>query len=126
MFRVSNKEFEDLINQSLDELPKKYVSRLNNIAIVTQDTPTEEQRKQLHLHNNQTLYGLYEGIPLTQRGSGYNLVVPDKITIFKEPIEADVNSFSQLKQQIKHTLWHEMAHFFGLGHSRIHKLDGTK
>jgi len=126
MFRVSDKEFEDLINQSLDELPKKYVSRLNNIAIVTQDTPTEEQRKQLHLHNNQTLYGLYEGIPLTQRGSGYNLVVPDKITIFKEPIEADVNSFSQLKQQIKHTLWHEMAHFFGLGHSRIHKLDGTK
>lgn len=126
MFHVTDNQFEELINQSLDELPQKYISKLNNVAIVTQDQPTEEQRLRLHLHNNQTLYGLYEGIPLTQRGSGYNLVIPDVITIFKGPIETGANSFSELKEQIKHTLWHEIAHFFGLGHSRIYKLDGTQ
>ncbi len=125
MFIVTNKEFEALINQSLDELPKKYVTRLDNLAITVEDEPSEEQRQKLHLHFGQTLYGLYEGIPLTQRGIGYNLVLPDKITIFKKPLEQSSSSYDDLKAQVKHTLWHEIAHFFGLDHERIYRLDGT-
>lgn len=125
MFKVSDKEFEELINQSLDELPRKYISRLDNVAIVIEDEPTLDQRKKLLLQNNQTLFGLYEGIPLNKRGSSYSLVLPDKITIFKLPIEASAESLPQLKEQIKHTLWHEIAHFFGLDHERIYRLDGT-
>ncbi len=126
MYHVSQEEFEELINTSLDELPQDYVKRLNNVAIVTANDPTEEERRRLHLHNGQTLYGLYEGIPMTQRGMGYNLVLPDKITIYKHPIEASSHTLAQLKEQVKHTLWHEIAHFFGLDHDRIYKLDGTK
>ena len=125
MYSVSQQEFEDLINISLDELPQDYIKRLNNVVIVTSDLPTEEERARLHLHNGQTLYGLYEGIPMTQRGGNYNLVLPDKITIYKLPIEAVSHSLAELKAQIKHTLWHEIAHFFGLNHDRIYKLDGT-
>ncbi len=125
MYSVSQQEFEDLINTSLDELPKDYIKRLNNVAIVTSDIPTEEERRRLHLHNGQTLYGLYEGIPMTQRGGNYSLVLPDKITIYKIPLEASSNSLLDLKTQVKHTLWHEIAHFFGLNHDRIYKLDGT-
>ena len=125
MYSVSQQEFENLINVSLDELPKDYIKRLNNVAIVTSDLPTEDERHRLHLHNGQTLYGLYEGIPMTQRGSNYTLVLPDKITIYKLPIEASSNSLPELKAQVKHTLWHEIAHFFGLNHDRIYKLDGT-
>lgn len=125
MFSVSQMEFEEIINQSLDELPEQYIKRLNNVAIITADQPSQEQRRRLHLHNGQTLYGLYEGIPMTQRGSNYNLVLPDKITIFKLPIEASAHNHAQLKRQVKHTLWHEIAHFFGLDHDRIYKLDGS-
>lgn len=125
MHSVSQKQFEELINSSLDSLPEKYIKLLNNVVIVTADQPSEEQKTRLHLVNGQTLYGLYEGIPLTQRGSGYNLVLPDKITIFKNPIEHSANSLEELREQVHHTLWHEIAHFFGLGHDQIYKLDGT-
>ncbi len=114
-----------MINQALDELPKEYVERLNNVAIVTEDEPTEEQRQKLHLHFGQTLFGLYEGIPLTQRGNNYSLVLPDKIILFKKPLESTSRNKTELKANIKHTLWHEIAHFFGLDHDRIYRLDGT-
>lgn len=126
MFHVDKAQFEELVNQALDSLPKKYIERLNNVAIVIEESPTTAQRQQLHLHNNQTLFGLYQGIPLTKRGANYNLVLPDIITIFQLPIEANVNNISELKESVRHTLWHEIAHYFGLDHQRIYKLDGTK
>lgn len=125
MYQVTQEQFEKMINQSLDTLPKKYVTRLKNVAIVTANEPSQEQRKKLHLHDGQTLYGLYEGIPLTQRGAGYNLILPDIITIFKHPLEWSSHSLSDLQEQVRHTLWHEIAHYFGLNHKHIHRLDGT-
>lgn len=124
MYKVSQVEFEELINKSLSSLPDKYVGRLNNVAIITADEPTDSQKSKLHLHNGQTLFGLYEGIPLTKRGSNYNLVLPDIITIFKIPIEQRSNSPDELYSSIRYTLWHEIAHFFGLNHNQIYKLDG--
>lgn len=126
MFHVTQEQFEDLINKALDTLPKKYIERLKNVAIVTADAPTEQQRAKLHLHNGQTLFGLYEGIPLTHRGTGYNLVLPDIITIFKLPLENNINTLEELTEAVRHTLWHEIAHYFGLDHDKIYKLDGTK
>lgn len=125
MFRVSEEEFEDLVNDALDSLPEKYISRLNNVVIVTENEPSPEQRTKLHLHNGQTLYGLYEGIPMTKRGSNYNMVLPDKITIFKLPLEYNSHNLNELKERVRHTLWHEIAHFFGLGHDAIYRRDGT-
>lgn len=126
MHKVSQEHFEDLVNRALDSLPKKYIERLNNVVIITEDNPSQEQRAKLHLHNGQTLFGLYEGIPLPQRGSGYNLVLPDKITIFKEPLEYSAHTEAQLAEAVRHTLWHEIAHFFGLQHDQIYRLDGTR
>lgn len=107
----------------MDELPQEYITRLNNVVVVYEDDPTPEQREKLKLRCNQSLFGLYEGIPMTKRGSGYNLVLPDKITIFKNPILANSSNLLEFKQQVKHTLWHEIAHFYGLDHDRIHKLE---
>lgn len=125
MYRVSHAQFEELINNALDSLPNKYIKRLNNVAIITADEPSSQQRTKLHLHNGQTLFGLYEGIPLTQRGSNYNLVLPDVITIFKNPHEHNAHNQKELAETIRHTLWHEIAHYFGLDHDKIYKLDGT-
>jgi predicted Zn-dependent protease with MMP-like domain len=123
MFTVSDKDFEEIVADAIDNIPSKYATHLKNLAFVVADVPSAAQRQRLHLHNNQTLFGLYEGVPLTQRGSGYNLVLPDKITIFKQPIEWTVNSRPELVEQVKHTLWHEVAHYYGLDHGRINELD---
>lgn len=120
---VSNQQFNDLIAECLDELPEEYTSRLNNVLITYEDEPSSTQREKLRLHCNQTLYGLYEGIPLTARGSGYNMVLPDRITIFKNPMLGASTDLASLKTQVKHTLWHEIAHYFGLDHDRIHDIE---
>ncbi len=121
--QISDDEFEALIGQALDELPEKYVSRLlPEVAVTWADDPSPEQRLQLKLRHYETLFGLYEGVPLPQR-QGNSKIVPDKITIFKNPISAASHDMAALREQIKHTLWHEMAHFFGLDHPRIYELE---
>lgn len=123
MIEVSDEQFETLINESMDELPQEYIKRLDNVAIVYADQPSQEQRTKLKLRCDESLYGLYEGIPLTKRGAGYNLVLPDKITIFKLSMLHNSQTMTDLKQQVKHTLWHEIAHYYGLDHDRIHYLE---
>lgn len=119
---MTDEEFDHLITRAMDELPQEYIRGLDNVAIVYADEPTEEQKIRMKLDHNHLLLGLYEGIPLTQRGNGYSLVLPDKITLFKHPIMAVSSNEEQLFEQIKRTLWHEMAHFYGLSHARMDEL----
>jgi predicted Zn-dependent protease with MMP-like domain len=120
----TDEEFAKILGQALDELPEKYVSRLDNILITYADEPDNVQRKKLKLRHGQSLFGLYEGVPLTQRGNGFSGQLPDKITLFKLPLFYFANGNEEnFKAQIKHTLWHEVAHYFGLDHDRIHELE---
>lgn len=123
MLSISDEEFDHIISQSMDELPEEYIERLNNIVVTYEDEPSPQQREKLRLRCDQSLFGLYEGIPLTKRGAGYNLVLPDKITIFKKPILAYSHDEQSFKKHVKHTLWHEIAHFYGLDHDRIHTIE---
>lgn len=120
---VADEQFERLIERALDELPREYVTNLDNVAIVYADEPTPEQRQRMKLRQHQTLFGLYEGIPLSSRGAGYNLVLPDKITIFKLPMTRLHHNIDGLYREVKHTLWHEIAHFYGLDHDRIEEIE---
>lgn len=125
MTEFSDEDFNRLMAESLDELPQEFVSRLDNVLITFEDNPTMEQRAKLKLRGNHTLLGLYEGVPLTKRNNSYNMVLPDKITLFKQPILQFASSEENLKRQIKHTLWHEIAHYFGLDHDRIHEIEAN-
>lgn len=120
---ISDTDFAALISRALDELPRRYVEHLDNVAITYDNEPNAEQRRKLKLRGTQTLYGLYEGIPLVKRGAGYNLVVPDKITLFKGPLQSAANTPDELYREVKHTLWHEIAHHYGLNHDRIHEIE---
>lgn len=118
----TDQEFEKLISNAMDDLPKRDIENLNNVVVTYADEPDEHQSQKLNLRGEGLLLGLYEGIPLTKRGAGYNLVLPDKITIFKLPIVKYCQlTHTELAEQVKHTLWHEIAHFYGLDHAEIHK-----
>ena len=120
---LTDEQFDQLISQAMDELPQEYIVGLDNVAVTYADAPTAEQLKKQGVGRGEVLLGLYEGIPRVARGSGYNLVLPDKITLFKLPILAVSQNESDLFEQIKRTLWHEIAHHYGLGHDRIHELE---
>lgn len=122
MLEVSDEQFQALINQALEELPGEHVKNIKNVAILYEVEPTDEQRRAGRLKPYQTLLGLYEGTPLSQR-QGMTRLLPDKITLFKGPLTRQANTPGELKEQIKHTLWHEIAHYYGLDHGRIHELE---
>ncbi|HSH18509.1 MAG TPA: metallopeptidase family protein [Candidatus Saccharimonadales bacterium] len=122
MIHISDQEFEQLIDKALASLPGEQVKRIENVAILLQDEPTEEQRRQLELRHNETLLGLYEGVPLIQR-QGRTDFMPDRITLFKLPLSALAANIKELQEEIRHTLWHEIGHYYGLDHDRIAELE---
>lgn len=122
MIAVSDEEFQALIDDALGTLPKEHIDKLQNVAILYEHDPTPEQRQKLALRHDQTLFGLYEGVPLSQR-QGTTRLFPDKITLFINPLSYSANTMTELKEQIRHTLWHEIAHYYGLNHAQIHKLE---
>lgn len=119
---ITDESFHMLIGRAFDSLPQTHRDRVKNVAIVTADEPSEIQRHDLKLHCNQTLLGLYSGVPLPQR-QGREPMVPDVITLFKLPLLAESTSEASLYENIRHTLWHEVAHYYGLDHDQIHKLE---
>jgi predicted Zn-dependent protease with MMP-like domain len=122
MFVVDRSTFESMVSKAVDNLPKIYREKIDNIAFIVEDIPSPEQRVKLELADNQTLFGLYEGVPLPQR-QGSLKVMPDKITLFQIPLQSSVNDLPGLYNQVGKTVWHEVAHYFGLDHQMIDKLN---
>jgi predicted Zn-dependent protease with MMP-like domain len=123
---LTDEQFDQVITRAMDELPQEYIVGLENVVIVQADNPTPEQIEKMKIDNQHILLGLYEGIPLTQRGSGFSGMLPDKITLFKNSILAVVHTDRELLAQVKRTLWHEIAHYYGLNHSHIDKLESKQ
>lgn len=119
---ISDDEFQTMIDAAFDSLPKEHRNNVRNVAILYEDDPSAEQRTKLNLQDDQTLFGLYEGIPLSQR-QGMHSQLPDKITLFKHPLQYASHDMRQLQENIRHTLWHEIAHYYGLNHADIRKLE---
>ena len=122
MWKVSREKFQKLVNDAISSLPKDKIDNLKNVAILVEDSPSAEQRTELKLRGDQTLLGLYEGVPLSQR-QGQTKILPDKITLFQNPLEWKSDSEKGLLEEIRHTLWHEIAHYYGLDHDAIAKLE---
>lgn len=122
MIELPDESFDALITRAMDELPQEYISGLSNVAIVMADDPDDAQRQKMKLDGHHLLLGLYEGVPLTQRGNGWSGMLPDKITLFKNQIISSVRDEKDIFEQVKRTLWHEMAHYYGLDHEQMDHL----
>lgn len=109
----------ELIETALDELPEEYAEALSNVSFHVERTVLPRDRRRLGI-GNATLYGLYEGVPLTHRTSGYDRVLPDRITLYWGPLLRDFPSEEMLADQVRKTLYHEIAHYFGMDEDDLH------
>lgn len=106
-------EFEGLVREALDDLPDELADLVDNCVILVQDVPPPFEPN---------LLGLYEGVPLTERGNWYAGVLPDRILIFRLPILAICTTAEDVREQVRITVVHEIAHYFGIGDARLHEL----
>lgn len=113
-------DFYELVERAVEGLPHELARLLDNVAIVVDDWP-DFSTPLVSSSPEETLYGLYEGVPLTERGAGYYGVLPDKITIFRGPLERDFTK-DELEEQVRITVVHEIAHYFGFSEERLEEL----
>ena len=123
---MTGKEFEELVKQGVEQLPRHIRKLLENVDIVIEDWPNKSIIEKLRLPNKYALFGLYQGVPKTKRGTHYANVLPDKITLFKKPIEMSAKSPEEIKNIVKRVIWHEIAHHFGLDEKRVRQLEKKK
>ena len=120
---LSRSEFEELVARALRSLPRRFRGRLKNIAVVVEDWADAETLDEMEIEPPETLYGLYRGVSLDQRGSGYGGVLPDTITIFQGPIEEDCQSPEEMEALVRDVVIHEVGHYFGLDDARLEELE---
>jgi predicted Zn-dependent protease with MMP-like domain len=122
----SLKAFEALVAEALDELPEYVRMRLENVAIVVEERARTDQRQSLGHPPGYDLLGLYEGVNRLDRASGYHLVTPDRITLFWQPILEEVGSADPraIREEIRKTIIHEVAHHFGIDDAELERLGG--
>ena len=120
LVKEENLDFYKLVERALEGLPPELSRLLDNVAIVVDDWP-DYSTPLVAGEPGETLYGLYEGVPLTERGAGYYGFLPDKITICRGPLERDFATRA-LEEQVRITVVHEIAHYFGFDEERLEEL----
>jgi len=123
---MQREKFEALVARAIDNLPPEFQHKLENVDVVVEDWPTPGQLRQAKLSHPKQLLGLYQGVPQTRRGRGYGLVLPDKISIFQRPIEAQCRFGEEIEAKIEEVVRHEIAHHFGLDEKTLRKIEGEK
>ncbi|MCI0855712.1 MAG: metallopeptidase family protein [Chloroflexi bacterium] len=118
--------FEELVRRGLDLIPDEIHARMSNVDIEVQDLPSAQQLAAAGVPQGHTLLGLYVGIPLTRRTSGYNMVMPDRIIIFQRPLERISRNEAALVERVRDTVIHEVAHHFGISDERLDEIEAER
>ena len=113
--------FERLVEEAIASLPDDFRRRLDNVAVIVEDFPSPAETR-LHGKGGGLLLGLYHGRPLTERDSRYALAFPDTITIFQKNVEAICRDETDIRDEVRRTVLHEVAHFFGIDDARLREL----
>ncbi len=114
--------FERAVSEAIDELPKDVLRQIANVAFVVEELPDEETLEMTEVDDPAELFGFYHGIPLTERTSGYGMVLPDKISIYRQSIQQSCRNDDEVRQMIRETVRHEIAHYFGIDDDRLEEL----
>ena len=119
---MQRRRFLSLVRQAFDGLPEPYRDWIENVDVIVERRPRPQQLRDIGLGPDETLFGLYEGVPLAERTSDYGLVPPDTITIFQEPLEQAFSKDAELVAEVGRTVLHELAHYFGISDEELERL----
>lgn len=123
MHPIDRDAFEDLVEAGVAALPDVFRERIDNLSFGVEDRATAEDLRSMGIGGGRTLLGVYRGVPLPQRNSGYQLTMPDRIVVFQEPHERIARDAAHLAELVTHTVRHEVAHHFGISDERLRELD---
>lgn len=116
---VSRRVFARLVEEALASIPEPLRARMDNVGIIIEDWPTPEQLETAGVDPEDDLFGLYEGIPLIERGIVADPLLPDRITIFQGPLEEACGSEEEIREEVRRTVIHEVAHHFGMDEAAL-------
>ena len=119
--RSRHRPFDELVAIALDSIPEPFASALDEVAIVIADEPSADQRRENEIAPDESLYGLYEGVPRTEWGADW-AAIPNRITLFRLPLEEDFADPDDLADEVWTTVVHELAHHLGIDDDRLHEL----
>jgi predicted Zn-dependent protease with MMP-like domain len=120
---MTREAFERLVAEAVMLIPRRFRQAMSNLVVVVEDEPSAELLETMEIEPPDTLYGLYEGTPLTERGWAHGNTLPDRITLFQRPIEEDSEDQDDARAVIGETLIHEVGHFFGLSEEEIEAIE---
>lgn len=120
---MTRQEFNRLVEAALHDIPRRFRQEMKNIAIVVEDEPSPDVLEEMEIEPPDSLYGLYQGTPLTERGWGHGNALPDRITLYQKPIEEDSEDREDAIVCIAETLIHEIGHYFGLSEEEIEEIE---
>lgn len=120
---MRREEFESLVAEVLDELPPDFADHLENVNVVVEPAPNRRELEEMDLPSGAVLFGLYRGVPLTERESApWSFQLPDEIVIYQRPIERHARTRREMREEIRKTVLHEIAHHFGIPDERLREL----
>lgn len=120
--RMDSETFETLVAQAIESIPEAFLETLDNVEIVVEEWPDRHTLRVAGVQSPYGLLGFYHGVPLTERTTQYGLVAPDKISIYRRPIEAQCRTIDELRALVRRVVLHEIAHHFGIDDDRLHTI----
>jgi len=123
---MRRESFEDLVVRAVERLPAEFRSELENVDVIVESWPSQRQLKKLGIRYQDQLLGLYEGVPQIRRSARYGMVLPDRISIFQKPIEAQCHSDGEIEMRIAEVVQHEIAHHFGSDEKALREMEEKK
>lgn len=120
---MTRERFEQLVEEAMKALPVRFRRQLKNLAVVVEDAPDAALLAEMGIEPPDTLFGLYQGIPLTSRTWAFGNTLPDRITIFQQPIEADAQTDEEILSTVTETVIHEIGHYFGMSEEEIEEIE---
>jgi predicted Zn-dependent protease with MMP-like domain len=123
MRQMTRDRFTRLVEQVLTDIPRRFRDAMRNVAVVVEDEPSPELLEELDMEPDDTLFGLYQGTPLTEREATYGNTLPDRISIYQSPIEDACESDEEIRQCVAETVIHEFGHYFGLSEEEIEEIE---
>lgn len=122
-YEVELETFEDMVMEAVDELPEAFREEIDNLYFRVEDYARPDDFGRLGTPAGSTLLGVYRGVPLTHRGRGYNMILPDEIVVFRGPLQRLARSKDDLYERVRHVVRHEVAHYFGISDERLREID---